>query len=235
MKKNIKCVLLDLDNTLLPMDQDAFFASYVETVAGLVECDQSKKAIAKAIWASSNALYHNDGSQLNKDLFWATMTNLLGDGIRSYEDQLDDLQRDWYDDLKKFAHPTAAAPRVVNTLKEQGYRLVLATNPVSSLFSQEARTRWAGLDPYDFDLITAYENSHGCKPSPIYFEEIMKKQHLNSWECVMVGNDAYMDMAARNLGIDVFLVTTHLDNSKNLDISGYPQGSLDDFCREITR
>ena len=42
----------------------------------------------------------------------------------------------------------------------------------------------------------------------------------------MVGNDANEDMAARALGMDVFLLTDCLINTKNRDISVYLQGDF---------
>lgn len=42
----------------------------------------------------------------------------------------------------------------------------------------------------------------------------------------MVGNDANEDMAARALGMDIFLLTDCLINTKNRDISVYPQGDF---------
>ena len=45
-------------------------------------------------------------------------------------------------------------------------------------------------------------------------------------ECLMVGNDATEDMAAREVGMDVFLLTDCLINAKNRDLNAYPRGDF---------
>ena len=45
-------------------------------------------------------------------------------------------------------------------------------------------------------------------------------------ECLMVGNDATEDLAAREVGMDVFLLTDCLINTKNRDISACPRGDF---------
>ena len=45
-------------------------------------------------------------------------------------------------------------------------------------------------------------------------------------ECLMVGNDATEDLAAREAGMDVFLLTDCLINTKNRDISACPRGDF---------
>ena len=42
----------------------------------------------------------------------------------------------------------------------------------------------------------------------------------------MVGNDAAEDLAAREAGMDVFLLTDCLINTKNRDISACPRGDF---------
>ena len=49
----------------------------------------------------------------------------------------------------------------------------------------------------------------------------------------MVGNDVREDMVARELGMDVFLITDCLLNVENKDISQYPNGSWEDFWEYI--
>ena len=48
-------------------------------------------------------------------------------------------------------------------------------------------------------------------------------------ECIMVGNDVREDMVARELGMDVFLITDYIINVENRDIDEFPHGSWADF------
>jgi FMN phosphatase YigB (HAD superfamily) len=76
-------------------------------------------------------------------------------------------------------------------------------------------------------LVTTYENSSYCKPNPDYYREILQKINDVPENCIMVGNDVTEDMVARELGMQVFLLTDCMINKENKDISQYPHGSFD--------
>ena len=85
------------------------------------------------------------------------------------------------------------------------------------------------LKKEDFELVTTYENSRFCKPNPAYYLEIFDKLGLKAEECLMIGNDVTEDMVAKKLGCQVFLLTEHLINKDNADISAYPHGDFADL------
>ena len=87
---------------------------------------------------------------------------------------------------------------------------MIATNPVFPRSVVEARLAWGGLDDFPFHLVTSYENSRFCKPSPAYFEDVLAQTGLAPDECLMVGNDTEHDLAARHAGIPTYLVDTWL-------------------------
>ena len=113
-------------------------------------------------------------------------------------------------------------------------RVILATNPIFPAVATRARIRWAGLDESDFEFVTSYENSCHCKPNPEYYRDILNRLGIDPEGCLMVGNDAVEDTAAKKLGMDVFLLTDCLIN-KGVDITGYPQGSFDDLMAYIEK
>jgi FMN phosphatase YigB (HAD superfamily) len=119
----------------------------------------------------------------------------------------------------------------VTKLKEKGYRVVLATNPLFPSIATESRIKWAGLEPSDFELFTTYENYHYCKPNPKYYFEILEKLGVEPKDCMMIGNDVTEDMMTKDFGMQVFLLTGSLINKENKDISEYPNG---DFCDLVT-
>ena len=49
----------------------------------------------------------------------------------------------------------------------------------------------------------------------------------------MVGNDVGEDMIARELGMQVFLLTDCLINKDNVDISQFPHGSFEELLAFI--
>lgn len=236
-RKGIKCIFFDLDNTLLPIDKDRFFPAYIDLFAKYVDLDQPKNIIVEEIWKSCNMVYRNDGSRTNEEVFWTSMAQRFGDEVLKYMDRqsVKDFHTRYYDEIRQYTYPTETTAQVIDALKDAGYRMLVATNPFSPQIAQNMRTTWAGLDINDFEIITAYEDFHSCKPSTLYFNEILDRCHLTADECIMVGNDVVTDMSARNLGMDVFLVTTHLENDHGHDYHQYPQGSLSDFCDIMTK
>ena len=113
-------------------------------------------------------------------------------------------------------------------LRDAGYELVLATNPIFPQVATYSRLRWAGFQPEDFSLITTYENSTSCKPNLAYYQEILQKIGRAPSECLMVGNDVTEDLCVRELGMEAFLLTDCLINrEQRRDLTGVPQGSFD--------
>lgn len=88
--------------------------------------------------------------------------------------------------------------------------------------------------PGDFRLITAYANSCHCKPNPAYYQDILDALGLSPENCLMVGNDANEDLAARTVGIPALLLTDCLINKVNRDISQLPHGSYPELLSYIT-
>ncbi len=128
---------------------------------------------------------------------------------------------------------TTKAAELIQHIKEKGYRIALATNPLFPSVATESRIRWAGLQPEDFELYTTFETSHYCKPNLDYYKEILKQLQTVPEECLMVGNDVSEDMIAEQLVMRVFLLTDCLINKQNIDISVYPNGDFDKLIKYI--
>ena len=114
-----------------------------------------------------------------------------------------------------------------------GLRAALATNPIFPAIATESRIRWAGLEPEDFEFYTTYENTGYCKPNPAYYQELLNRLGEDPECCLMVGNDVTEDMIARELGMQVFLLTDCLINRKEKDISVYPNGGFDELMNYV--
>ena len=225
---HITTVLFDLDGTLLPMDQEAFTTGYFKLLTKkLAPHGYEPKSLVDAIWVGTAAMVKNDGSCTNEQAFWEKFSAIYG-AEKALADQ--PLFEDFYANEFSAARETcgfnAAAAETVRRLKARGVRVALATNPIFPRIATEQRIRWAGLAPEDFALYTTYENSTFCKPNPAYYLEVARTLHVQPEECLMVGNDATEDLAAREAGMDVFLLTDCLINTKNRDISACPRGDF---------
>lgn len=233
----ITTIFFDLDGTLLPMDQDRFIESYLgQMPKKMAPHGYDPKLLAKAVWAGTGAMVKNTGITTNDLVFWDTFDRFFERDTRTDEPLFEEFYRKEFQLVRHDCGFDPAAAQAIAAIKNMGYRVVLATNPLFPAIATYSRARWAALVPEDFEWITTYENSSRCKPNPDYYQEILDKLNLKAEECVMVGNDVDEDMIARELGFSVFLLTDCLINKSNKDISQYPHGSfpeLLDFIRSL--
>lgn len=226
----ITTILFDLDGTLLPMDQDLFVKSYFGKLAEkLAPYGYEPKTLMKAIWSGTGAMVQNDGSRKNEDVFWDMFTQIYGEQVREHLPVFEEFYKNEFSQVQKVCGFDERAAQIVRRLKERGFKVVLATNPLFPAIATQNRMQWAGLAPEDFILYTTYENSSYCKPNPAYYHEILAKIGSRPEECVMVGNDVGEDMITAQMGMQVFLLTDCLINKNEEDISKYPNGSFEEL------
>lgn len=226
----ITTVLFDLDGTLLPMDQDQFIKAYFSGIAEhMIPYGFEGEKLLKTIWMSTGAMIQNATGKTNEEVFWTHMAKVYGPNIREDEPKFDEFYRVGFPKVRTSCGFTPMASKIVAACKEKGLRIALATNPFFPATATWQRTQWAGIDPAEFALITTYENSHTCKPNPAYYHEVLEKLGVSAEECLMVGNDVEEDMMARELGMQVFLLTPCMINKKEKDITQYPHGGYEDL------
>lgn len=220
-------VLFDLDGTLLPFVQDEFIQVYFKTLLrrlGPMGYDGEK--LTAALWKGTGAMIKNDGRYTNRQIFWEVFTQTLGVQALALESNLDDFYRHEFDEVRQVLRCQADRRPLVEGLREKGYGLVLATNPVFPAAAVETRMKWVGLCPQDFAYITTYENSRHSKPNPAYFRDILAHIGRQPEECLMVGNNPVDDMAALDVGMEAFLVTDYLENPEDRPIDAFRRGTF---------
>lgn len=226
-----KTILLDLDGTLLPMEIEVFLKTYfkllTEEFAGIFEAEK----LIKNLIIATDKMIENNGEKTNKEVFVENFFALMG--VNNEKEKImkrfDRFYLEKFPLLRDSAGFSDLPARLVKKLKEKGYQLVLATNP---LFPEEAlveRVRWVDIDPEAFSLITHYENMHYCKPNINYYWEIVDKLRLEPGNCIMIGNDVQEDLIAGKLGMKTYLVTDFLIDRENKEIKAYWQGSFEDL------
>lgn len=226
----IKNILFDLDGTLLPMDMDVFTGGYFKLlVKKLAPFGFEAQELIKNIWAGTKCMVLNDGSRKNIDVFWEYMGNTYGEKAAIAREKCDAFYGNEFEGGREFCGYNPKAKELVMDLKAEGYRLILATNPIFPDVATRKRTNWTGLDVSDFEGYTTYENSSFSKPNPKYYSELIDRFSLISEECLMIGNDVDEDMVAQTLGMQVYLLTDCMINKNNKDISVYDHGNFDDL------
>lgn len=226
----LNTILFDLDGTLLPMTQENFIKAYF---GGLVKkfapYGFDKDSLIKGIWAGTNVMIKNDGTQSNSDAFWKTFAGIFGEKVYEYEPEFEQFYKNEFNSVKEVTTPTELSKKLVHMLKDKGYSLVLATNPIFPLVAVQTRLNWLGLSVDDFEYITTYDNSSFCKPNPAYFEQILAKIGKQPENCMMIGNNAVEDLSAAKIGIKTYLVTDFAEDRDNADLTDQQMGSLADF------
>lgn len=231
----IKNIFFDLDGTLLPMDNDVFAKGYLTMLAAkMAPYGYEPNTFIDAIWKATETVYKNDGTNLNEQVFWDNFAAILGNRVITDYDKFAKFYAEDFSKAKKYCGYNSEVPEIIKELKSKGYNLVLATNPVFPEVATNERIKWAGLDKNDFIFCSTHENSHYSKPNPKYYIELTEKLSLDPKESLMVGNDVFEDaIAASSVGMKTFLLTEYLINRKNIDISEFPQGDLNDLINFI--
>lgn len=236
MIKKLKAVFFDLDGTLLPMNQEQFVKKYFETFSDkLSKHGYEPHELVKAVWSGYEAMKHNDGTELNIDVFWRKLFEVYGDKVISDKAYFDDYYANDFEGVRNTCGHNPEANAAVKAVKSMGLGLVLATNPLFPYAATHARMRWAGLDKEDFEIVTTYDNSRFCKPNTSYYVDLLDKMQLSAKDVLMVGNDVREDMVAEDTGMNVFLVTDDILNKDGKDISAYPKGSLVELIEFINK
>ena len=215
----IKNVLFDLDGTLLPMDQDKFLELYMISLYKYFPDEY--KDIYEMIEIIKKGIYlmvTNNGETTNEKVFYNYFKSVKGERT---DDLLSKYMEYYASDFVAAKASTSLNPLsnlIIKTLKEKGYNIILATNPLFPRIATLNRIKWAGLDPNDFTYITTYENSSYCKPNLKYYEEIISKLNLKKEECIMIGNDTSEDYIITELDIPCIILKHSLINKNKLDI-----------------
>lgn len=230
-----KLIMTDLDCTLLPMDQDAYIQIYVNAIAKMFyEHGFDGKQIAKATMQSAYAMGKNDGSRKNAEVFEEAFKALVADRAQEAIDLFPSVYNEPYDAIKAVTRVNEHAEEIVKLMREKAEFVVVATQPMFPLEAVQKRLSWTNLSTDMFDDVTVYDNCTFSKPSTGYYKEIMEKFNATPENTVMFGNDVTEDiLPCKELGVETFLLTDGLINTKNHDISTFRQGNYADMIEYL--
>ena len=209
----IKGVLFDLDGTLLASDLEEQMGTYFSGLSEYLRTHMPalSATIGPDIMRSSVACAKDRRPNvLVRDKFYESYCAHTGAVIEEIKPVFDTFYQTVYGELGKNYRPVPQILEAIAYLKNQGYRLCVATNPLFPIEAIRWRIQWAGLLPEDFHTITHYGNSHFIKPHKEYYAEAAALLGLAPEECAMVGNNGTEDMAAGALLMPTFLLTEHV-------------------------
>jgi len=204
----MRAYFFDFDGTLALLNEDRFFNDYFKSLGDFLGMNPEELAgritlIIREITISA------DGFRNNYERFMESFTKKFEENTEEWEK----IFKKFYESshFKRLSNHFLPNNRVIMYMRErrkEGYKIVLATNPVFPRVAIAERLSWIGLREEDFDLITSMEDFHYCKPDPRYFLEICSKISEKPENCVMVGDDDEMDGACEDVGIKFIKVSS---------------------------
>lgn len=201
-------LLFDLDDTLLDTNIESFVPAYFqalsEHLAPRVPADVMLPAL---ISASKLMLESEDPSRTLQCVFEREFYDKIG----IPKNDLVELFEDFYDNIfPRIESRTSRRPDAVPLIdwaSSQGYRLAIATDPLFPRKATQHRLRWAGFDPYQFDLVSSFENFHFSKTHYAYYAEMLGQLGWHDGPVLMVGDDVGRDiLPAHRLGLKTYLM-----------------------------
>ncbi|WP_312460066.1 HAD family hydrolase [Proteiniclasticum sp.] len=227
--KKINTILFDLDGTLLSIDMKEFEEIYYTSLSNAFKSIIAPDNFMAILYSSVKAMVKNKEKRTNEEVFMSAMKEHVGDELPAFQKHFIRYYENDFSVLRNAVNKNTDMLEALDILKEKGYELVIATNPLFPKFAIDQRIQWADLVHEDFSHITYFEDCHYCKPNVEYYSEILETIGKNPQECLMVGNDAEEDLAASTLGITTYLITNHLLNRKNLNYTADHEGTYKDF------
>jgi FMN phosphatase YigB (HAD superfamily) len=204
-------LLLDLDDTLLNTNLEAFVPAYFQALAGQLAPHIEPTLMFRALVSGTRLM--NDSQDFSR-----TLEQVFADEfypqLNVSRGTLDPAIENFYDhvfpDLARLTTPKPSAVPFVEWAFSRGYRIAIATDPLLPRKATYHRLRWAGFDPERFELVSTYDHFHFSKTHPAYYAEVLGRMGWPEGPVLMVGNDMERDiLPAQRLG----LATWHIDEA----------------------
>ncbi len=231
-----KAILFDLDGTLLPLNTQQFLNAYLDLLKKEVKTLYDPEEFVKHVLIGSQKMIEYNGTgKTNQEIFFEYFFNAVSLPRTQITSFFNQFYREKFPKLKyKFNIDRDVILNIEQLMAElhrySWIKKAIATNPVFPREAIKNRLNWIALEVSDFDLVTSYENMHSTKPNSDYYCEVADKLDLKCGDCLMVGNDTREDLIARDVGMDVFLVTENIIDPHGC-AQDYPQEKKGDFSQ----
>jgi FMN phosphatase YigB (HAD superfamily) len=201
-------LLLDLDDTLLDTNVQTFVPAYFQALAKHLRSWVKPEVMLAALMSGTQLMLANqDPGHTLQEVFDQDFYPRLGTPKQELSAAIEDFYDNVFRQLRSVTRQRPGARELVDWAQAQGYRVVVATDPLFPRKAVYERIRWAGLEPERFDLISSYETFHFTKSHPEYYAELLGRLGWPDGAVLMVGNDEQRDLArAQELGLMTYQV-----------------------------
>ncbi len=224
-------LLLDLDDTLLNSNMDAFIPAYFKALSTTLADMVAPETMLSALMGGTKAMALNKDPALTlREVFDAHFFPRLNLERPVLQERIDRFYDEVFPTLGPLTRPIPEAIRLVDWAFEQDHRVVIATNPLFPLKAIQHRLRWAGLpsEKYPFALVTSYETFHFTKETVAYYPEVLAQLGWPDDPVVMVGDDIEREVRpTQAAGFPVFWVRK--PDEFSMEPLAVPQGTLESF------
>ena len=224
-------LLLDLDDTLLNTNMDAFIPAYFRALSVSLADMVAPEVMLPALMSGTKAMMANTDPALPlRKVFDAHFLPALKVDREVLRARIEHFYDEVFPTLGSLTSPIPEAVRLVDWAFEQGHRVVIATNPLFPLKAIQHRLRWAGLPPekYPFALVTSYETLHFTKETVAYYPEMLAQLGWPEDPVVMVGDDIEREVIpTQAAGVPVYWVRKN--GVVSTEHPGVPQGPRESF------
>lgn len=226
-------VLFDLDGTLLPMDFDKFMKLYFYNMGVHFHGKIEPELLTKSILEATEVMVKTNDGRTNMDIFMEHFGTLIDGDMVDIKRHFDDFYETLFANVQASTFQSEAMLKSVRLLKDKGYDLIIATNPLFPLRANIHRMNWAGLDLEMFDYMSSFEENRYCKPHIEFYQEVLAKIGKKAEECIMVGNDVFDDLPAGKIGMETYLITDCMLNKYQLENTADHTGTYEDFYQFV--
>jgi FMN phosphatase YigB (HAD superfamily) len=228
----IRGILFDLDGTLLDIDLQRFLGCYFgalhEATLSFASPDRAD-VVMDAVQRGTRAMMDPHPGVTNAIAFAEEFLATSGTSFESVRNVYDSFYSDVFPTLIGDAAPAVGARRVIEVAQGLGLPIAIATNPIFPRPAVVHRLAWAGLDELGLEILTTYENMTATKPHPEYYWQTAGLIGVEPRDCLMVGDDRYLDMPAADIGMRTFYVGDDAEA-----VADY-RGTLDDLADVLPR
>jgi FMN phosphatase YigB (HAD superfamily) len=206
----LRAVLFDLDGTLLDLQIDRFLREYFGLLGPVMArlSGLSPEQSVSAVMAATETMLAPHPNRANATVFADHFAELTSVDIRTpgAAAAVEEFYALSFPALGCDYGPAPGARTAYSAARASGARVAVATNPIFPLSAIGHRLSWAGFSADEFDLVTHYELMEACKPQPAYFGQVAELLEVDPEECLMVGDDAQLDLPAREIGMTTWYV-----------------------------